>query len=125
MEYKENSELTMMRLFILMTMADEEYHEEERKMIHDLCMKYKIDNEKLELVIAEVKTNNNDFIGLCKECLILISNKELKNKSLKILSALSTADFILHENEIVLLELAAKEWGMTGKKLNEIKENSA
>ena len=31
MEYLENSELTMMRLFVLMTMIDDEYHEEERK----------------------------------------------------------------------------------------------
>ena len=46
-----------------------------------------------------------------------------KNKSLKILAELSTADFILHENEIVMLELAAKEWGMTGKSLNELNIN--
>ena len=36
MEYLENSELTMMRLFVLMTMIDDEYHEEEKKMVHDL-----------------------------------------------------------------------------------------
>ena len=47
----------------------------------------------------------------------------MRVKSLKILSALSTADFILHENEIVLLELAAKEWNMNGKSIQEIKDN--
>lgn len=125
MEYKENTELTMIRLFILMTMADDDYHEEERKMIHDLCMKYGIHTDKLEEVITEVKQNTNDFISLCRECLSMITNKELKNKSLKILSSLSTADFILHENEIVLLELAAKEWGMTGKSFDDIKDVNA
>lgn len=123
MEYLENSELTMMRLFVLMTMIDDEYHEEEKKMVHDLCMKYSISQDQLEKVISDVRDNTNDFILACKDCLKLITNKELKNKSLKILSALSTADFILHENEIVLLELAAKEWNMNGKSIQEIKDN--
>ena len=123
LEYKENSELIMMKLFILMTMADDEYHEEERKMIHDLCMKYTIASNDLEKVIEDVKNSSEDFISICKQCLSLITNQEIKNKSLKILAELSTADFILHENEIVMLELAAKEWGMTGKSLNELNIN--
>ncbi len=123
MEYLENSELTMMRLFVLMTMIDDEYHEEEKKMVHDLCMKYSISQEQLDNIISDVRDNSIDFISDTYECLKLITNKELKNKSLKILAALSTADFILHENEIVLLELAAKEWGMNGKSIEEIKDN--
>tara|TARA_Y100001970_G_C14242099_1_gene865559 strand:+ start:1546 stop:1920 length:375 start_codon:yes stop_codon:yes gene_type:complete len=123
LEYKENSALIMMKLFILMTMVDDEYHEEERKMIHDLCMKYAIVSNDLEQVIKDVKNSSEDFISICKQCLSLITNQEIKNKSLKILAELSTADFILHENEIVMLELAAKEWGMTGKSLNELKIN--
>ena len=53
MEYLENSELTMMRLFVLMTMIDDDYHEE-RKW-YDLCMKYSISQDQLEKVISDVK----------------------------------------------------------------------
>ena len=87
-----------------------------------ICMKYSISQDQPEKVISDVRDNTNDFISACKDCLKLITVK-IKNKSLKILSALSTADFILHENEIVLLELAAKEWGMNGKSIQEIKDN--
>ena len=120
LEYKENSELAMLRMFILMTMADEEYHEEERKMIHDLCMKYDISPDRLEEVIKDVSQSEEDFISICKKCLSLITNQELKNTSLKILSELSTADYILHEDELVLLELAAQEWQMKATNLKDI-----
>ena len=43
-------------------MADDEYHEEERKMIHDLCMKYSISQEQLDNIISDVLTDSL-FLG--------------------------------------------------------------
>ena len=52
-------------------------------------MKYSISQEQLDNIISDVRDNSIDFISDTYECLKLITNKELKNKSLKILAALS------------------------------------
>ena len=49
---------------------------------------------------------------ICREELRRIQSKDLQKECLATLAQLCAADFMIYEDELLLLQLVAEEWGM-------------
>jgi len=109
----------LIKLLLLLAHADEQYHANEEKFIRDVVKKNNVDDKDYTKILNEVTAENRDYKLSCLEILKKISNEENRKTALKALSDLAAADYIIHEDEILLLQLIADEWGMYKKRLSE------
>ena len=120
MEYKENDKFTLLRMLVIMSLADNTISQEEVDFMNSSCKKINATREDLFFVIDEVKNNANDLDKLCIETSSLITDVDKQNLLLSELSNLASSDHILHEDELLFLQIIAKKWG---KYLTSLKEN--
>ena len=114
-----NSDNALIKLLLIFAHADEHYHENEKKLIKEICKKRNINDTKYDEILENVLNNKNDYRTISLESIKEIKSKEDREKSLQALSDLATADYILHEDEVLLLQLIADEWGMYKKRIIE------
>lgn len=114
-----NSDNALIKLLLTVAHADEHYHENEKKLIKDICKLRKVDDSKYDEILNNILVNKNDYRSICLEALKEIKLREDREKSLQALSDLAAADYILHEDEMLLLQIIADEWGMYKKKIIE------
>jgi ADP-glucose pyrophosphorylase len=118
MFYKENSEENIIKLLMLMAHADSDFHENEKKIIKDKIKEFDLNPFLFDKYLNEVKTlENRSFKDTCLELIKLIKDSNHRNKTIKLLSGLVAEDFIIHHEEMMLLQLIADEWGMYQQKL--------
>lgn len=121
MEYKENDKLTLLRMLVIMSLADNRISDEEVDFMRESCKKLDATQEDLYFVIDEVKNNNSNLDQLCIETSSIITDEKKQNLLLTELSNLASADHILHEDELLFLEIISRRWG---KYLMSLKENN-
>ncbi len=120
MIFERNSQENVIKVLILMANADNNLHENEIKIIKDKITQHNLNPKLFNDVLAEIKQlNTQTFKMSCLETLKLITDKELRNTTLKLLSSLAAEDFIIHEDEMMLLQLIADEWKMYKTSLNQ------
>lgn len=113
MSYKENSEENVIKLLILMSIADNNLHENEKEIIKKKIYDFGLDDKLFDKILNQITPlDKNNFKFQCLETLKLIKDENLKNTTLKLLSSLAAEDFIIHEEEMMLLQLVADEWKM-------------
>jgi uncharacterized tellurite resistance protein B-like protein len=117
MELSTNSDEAIIKLMLILAHADENYHENEEKIIKDIVKKNNIKLSSYQKILQEVKSSKKTYKEECLSALQLIRDEDLRKKTLKSLTNLAAADFILHEDEILLLQLISDEWGMYQHKL--------
>ena len=120
MEYKENDKFTLLRMLVIMSLADNNISQEEIDFMSSACQKFGASNEDLFFVIDEVKKNSADLDKLCIETSNLITDENKQNLLLTELSNLASSDHILHEDELLFLQIIAKKWGKYLKSLKEV-----
>ena len=113
MFYKENSEENIIKLLMLMANADNHFHENEKKIIKKKISDFGLNDKLFDEILHKITSlNKNNFKLHCLETLKLIKDENLRNTTLKLLSSLAAEDFIIHEEEMMLLQLIADEWKM-------------
>ena len=116
----KNSDNALIKLLLILAHADEIYHENEEKLIKEICKVRNIDSSEYGKILKEVLDEKNDYKSICLRVLKEIKITEEREKSLRALSDLAAADYILHEDEMLLLQLIADEWGMYKKKIIQV-----
>ena len=102
----------VLKLMILLSFSDKEFHENEEEMIKKLSKKHNLPVEKMNDIYEEIKNSDEDFIDMCVDTIEPIKDLETRKLTLSMLAQLSLADFILHEDEVITLELIAEKWEM-------------
>ena len=106
-----NNNAKILKLLLLMAFSDKVYMEEEKEFIKSVSEKLNVTDEKLKLLINEIE-KTSDITKLCRETAREIQNIEDKNKTIKLLSEMMTADKMVHGKEIFALQVIAEEWEM-------------
>ena len=120
MQYKENDKLTLLSMLVIMSLADNNISQEEIDFMNDRCDKFGASKQDLYFVIDEVKNNYENLDKLCLETSNLITDENKQNLLLSELSNLESSDHILHEDELLFLQIIAKKWGKYLKSLKEV-----
>ncbi len=111
----------VLRLMVLLSFSDKEFHENEEEMIKKLSLKHDLPSEKIDSIFEDIKNSDENFVDMCLETLENIQDEDTRKTTLTMLAQLSMADFILHEDEIITLELIADKWGMLVSSLRSYK----
>ena len=106
-----NNNEKILKLLLLMAFSDKVYMEEEKEFIKSVSEKLNVTDEKLKILINEIE-KTSDITKLCRETAREIQNIEDKNKTIKLLSEMMTADKMVHGKEIFALQVIAEEWEM-------------
>ena len=106
-----NNNEKILKLLLLMAFSDKVYMEEEKEFIKSVSEKLNVTDEKLKILINEIE-KTSDITKLCRETAREIQNIEDKDKTIKLLSEMMTADKIVHGKEIFALQVIAEEWEM-------------
>jgi len=106
-----NNNEKILKLLLLMAFSDKVYMEEEKEFIKSVSEKLNVTDEKLKLLINEIE-KTSDITKLCRETAREIQNIEDKDKTIKLLSEMMTADKMVHGKEIFALQVIAEEWEM-------------
>ena len=112
MNINKNSDLAIINLLILLAYADDNFSEPEEKFIVGICDKLDISLDEFDSLREINSHNDNSLVKNCKNALALISENNLREKAIELLSELAAADHIIHENELLVLQMIAEEWGM-------------
>tara|TARA_B110000259_G_C13784589_1_gene310075 strand:- start:156 stop:488 length:333 start_codon:yes stop_codon:yes gene_type:complete len=106
-----NNNDKILKLLLLMAFSDKVYMEEEKEFIKSVSEKLNVTDEKLKILINEIE-KTSDITKLCRETAREIQNIEDKDKTIKLLSEMMTADKMVHGKEIFALQVIAEEWEM-------------
>ena len=106
-----NNNEKILKLLLLMAFSDKVYMEEEKEFIKSVSKKLDVTDEKLKNLINEIE-KTSDITKLCRETAREIENTEDKDKAIKLLSEMITADKMVHGKEIFALQVIAEEWEM-------------
>ena len=112
MKINKNTNLAVINLLILLAYADDNYSEPEHKFILGICNELDISEDNLNNLIDQNKNDSDSLVSSCKFALSLITDTGLQNKTIELLSELAATDHIIHENELLVLQLIAENWGM-------------
>ena len=106
-----NNNEQILKLLLLMAFADKVYMEEEKEFIKSVSAQLEISQENLDNLIKEIE-KTSDVTKLCRETARGIKDKTDKDKTIKLLSEMMTADKMVHGKEIFALQVIAEEWEM-------------
>ncbi len=106
-----NNNEQILKLLLLMAFADKVYMEEEKEFIKSVSAQLDISEKNLDSLIEEIE-KTPDVTKLCRETARGIKDKTDKDKTIKLLSEMMTADKMVHGKEIFALQVIAEEWEM-------------
>lgn len=112
MEINQDIKEAILSLHLAIAFVDNNYSPEEEKFISKLCNEYKIDIETRVRVTREVELSDLSMPELCKNSLKIISDKDIQKKCITSLMEICASDFLIYEDELMLLQLVADNWGV-------------
>lgn len=119
MEINQETKEAILSLHLAIAFVDNNYSPEEEKFIGNLCKEYVIDFDTRIQVTKKIEMANTDMLSICKENLILIKDKEVQKKCIQSLMEICASDFLIYEDELMLLQLIADHWGVYISKKND------
>lgn len=111
MNFTEEEKVAILRLHLAIAFVDNNYSYEEEEFIGNLCKDLGIDIKTRIKATKEISISKNDIPTICRHELKKIESKELQEKCLTTLAQLCAADHVIYEDELMLLQLVAEEWG--------------
>ena len=112
MNLTHENKIAVLKLHLAIAFVDNNYSAEEEKFIGKLCKKFEIDFKTRVLITKEISSSKKSMPEICREELKRIQSKDLQKECLTTLAQLCAADFMIYEDELLLLQLVAEEWGM-------------
>ena len=109
---KKNSNESIINIMAVMASSDGEISQEETLLLENVCEKNGLDQRTVKKYLLHIQNYEDDFTKLCRESIKLIEDVNIRNKSIKLLMEMAATDLIIHEDELLLLELIASEWEM-------------
>ena len=109
---KKDSNESIINILAVMASSDGEISQEEILLLENVCEKNGLDQRVVKKYLLHTQNFEDDFTKLCRESIKLINDVNIRNKSIKLLMEMAAADLIIHEDELLLLELIASEWEM-------------
>ena len=109
---KKNSNESIINIMAVMASSDGEISQEEILLLENVWEKNGLDQRVVKKYLLHTQNFEDDFTKLCRESIKLINDVNIRNKSIKLLMEMAAADLIIHEDELLLLELIASEWEM-------------
>lgn len=111
MTYTNEEKLSVLKLHLALAFVDNNYSAEEEEFIGKLCNDFSIDMKTRIAATQEISNTKNEIPNICREELKKIKSESLQEKCLVTLAQLCAADHIIYEDELMLLQLVAEEWG--------------
>ena len=112
MKYKIDSDEAVIRILLILANSDGNFHDNEKKFVEKIAEKRGLSNEIYDSIATEVTKSNIDYKELCLDAIDKIESHALRKETLTELTNLAAADFILHEDEMLLLQIIAEKWNM-------------
>ena len=112
MDIKIDSNEAIIKILIILANADGNYHGNEQAFIKDIVKNRGVSNKIYNEILNETNDSNKSYKDLCMETVDLIKDPILRKEALSELTNLAAADFILHEDEMFLLQIIAEKWNM-------------
>ena len=81
----KNSDNALIKLLLILAHADEIYHENEEKLIKEICKVRNIDSSEYGKILKEVLDEKNDYKSICLRVLKEIKITDMVKKDLEIL----------------------------------------
>ena len=111
MEINQETKEAILSLHLAIAFVDNNYSAEEEEFIGKLCNDFSIDMKTRIAATQEISNTKNEIPNICREELKKIKSESLQEKCLVTLAELCAADHIIYEDELMLLQLVAEEWG--------------
>lgn len=107
----------ILKLLLLLAHADKSFHENEQEFLEKLIKDKNYPVKDYNQILDEVIKSKKTFKDQCLEVVHQITDREQRKTALKLLAELTAADYVLHEDEMLLLQIIADEWGMYKERL--------
>ena len=70
----------VLRLMVLLSFSDKEFHENEEEMIKKLSLKHDLPSEKIDLIFEDIKNSDENFVDMCLETLEKIQDEDTRKQ---------------------------------------------
>ena len=112
MEIDNETKEAVLSLHLAIAFVDNNYSKEEEQFISKLCKDYQIDFATRLKVTKEVEETNLSMPDFCKNSLNFIKDKNVQKKCISSLMEICASDFLIYEDELMLVQLVADSWGV-------------
>ena len=112
MELDIENKLAILKLHLAIAFVDNNYSADEEEFIGRLCKDFDIDFKTRLNATKEISSSNKKMPEICREELKKIKSPQIQKKCIQTLTQLCAADYMIYEDELMLLQLVADEWGM-------------
>ena len=107
----------IIKLLLVLAHADRTFHDNEKNFIENILKDTDYSKDQYNKILDEVIASDKSYKEQCLELVNQIKNQDQRERALKLLAELTAADFVLHEDEMLLLQIIADEWGMYKERL--------
>lgn len=111
------SDTAIIKLLLVLAHADKTFHQNEKSFVENILKEKDYSKDQYDQVLDEVINSKKSYKEQCLELVTQIKDKNKRETTLKLLAELTAADFVLHEDEMLLLQIIADEWGMYKERL--------
>lgn len=111
------SDTAIIKLLLVLAHADKTFHKNEKIFVENILKEKNYSRDHYNQILDEVIKSKKPYKEQCLELVTQINDKTKREKTLKLLAELTAADFVLHEDEMLLLQIIADEWGMYKERL--------
>ena len=112
MKINQETKEAILSLHLAIAFVDNNYSPEEERFISKLCNDYEIDFDTRIKVTKKIEMTNSNMIDICKKTLTQIKDKNIQKKCIQSLMEICASDFLIYEDELMLLQLVADNWGV-------------
>lgn len=103
---------SIIKLLLVLAHADKSFHLNEKVFLNNVVKEKNFPIDEYRQILEEVINSNKTYKSQCLEILTEIKEQKDREYALRLFTQLVAADYILHEDEMLLLQLIADEWGM-------------
>lgn len=103
---------SIIKLLLVLAHADQSFHSNEKVFLNNIIKEKNFPIDEYKQILSEVINSNKTYKSQCLEILSEINGEKDRKYALKLFTQLVAADYILHEDEMLLLQLIADKWGM-------------
>lgn len=103
---------SIIKLLLVLAHADKSFHSNEKAFLDNVIKEKNFPIDEYRKILGEVINSDQTYKSQCLEILSEITEQKDREYALRLFTQLVAEDYILHEDEMLLLQLIADEWGM-------------
>lgn len=112
------SNTAIIKLLLVLAHADKSFHTNEKNFLEKVLKGIDFPRDEYNKILTQVIESPKSYKDQCLELVTQIKDDEKRKATLRLLAELAASDFVLHEDEILLLQIIADEWGMYKERLS-------